>query len=136
MADQGFDKSFSEGAVFIGAGVEFKGTTTVPGSVSVDGKFEGTLKAKHLIVGQSGRCVSGQISVETAEIRGAVADHLMVESKLTLRGTGSVSGSVSYSKIMVEEGGELSGTIEKISSDAGKAKAEGNVLQLQRSGED
>ena len=135
MADPAFDKS-SEGAVFIGAGVEFKGTMTVPGSVSVDGKFEGTLKAKNLIVGQSGR-VSGQISVETAEIRGAVDDHLVVETKLALRGTGSVSGSVSYSNIMVEEGGELSGTIEKISSsDAGKAKAEGNVLQLQRSGED
>jgi cytoskeletal protein CcmA (bactofilin family) len=134
MADQAFDKN-TEGAVFIGAGVEFKGNMTVPGSVSVDGKFEGTLKAKNLIVGQSGR-VSGQISVETADIRGAVDDNLVVETKLALRGTGSVSGSVSYSNIVVEEGGELSGTIEKISSDAAKTRSDGKVLQLQRSGED
>ena len=30
------------------------------------------------------------------------------------RSSRSISGSVSYSKIMVEEGGELAGTIEKI----------------------
>lgn len=104
----------SEGTIFIGAGVQFKGDMTVPGCASVDGKFEGTLKAKSLIVGQTGN-VSGQISVETAEVRGAVGDHLIVQSKLVVRSTGSISGSVSYSKIMVEEGGELAGTIEKIS---------------------
>ena len=31
-----------------------KGDMTVPGCASVDGKFEGVLKAKSLIVGQSG----------------------------------------------------------------------------------
>lgn len=103
----------SEGTIFIGAGVQFN-DMTVPGCASVDGKFEGTLKAKSLIVGQTGN-VSGQISVETAEVRGAVGDHLIVQSKLVVRSTGSISGSVSYSKIMVEEGGELAGTIEKIS---------------------
>jgi cytoskeletal protein CcmA (bactofilin family) len=103
----------SEGAVSIGAGVQFKGDMTVPGCATIDGKFEGTLKAKSLIVGQTGH-VSGEISVETAEVRGALVDHLTVHSKLVVRATGSVSGSVSYSKIMVEEGGELEGTIEKI----------------------
>jgi cytoskeletal protein CcmA (bactofilin family) len=111
----------SEGTIFIGAGVEFKGDMTVPGCASVDGKFEGVLKAKSLIVGQSGN-VSGQISVETAEVRGVVGDHLTVQSKLIVRSTGSISGAVSYSKIMVEEGGELAGTIEKIAQSAADAK--------------
>jgi len=111
----------SEGTIFIGAGVEFKGDMTVPGCASVDGKFEGVLKAKSLIVGQSGN-VSGQISVETAEVRGTVGDHLTVQSKLIVRSTGSISGAVSYSKIMVEEGGELAGTIEKIAQSAADAK--------------
>lgn len=120
----------SEGTIFIGTGVEFKGDMTVPGCASVDGKFEGTLKAKSLIVGQSGD-VSGQISVETAEVRGTVGDNLTVQSKLVVRATGSISGSVSYSKIMVEEGGELAGKIEKIPQAAGEAK----VVSLQRAGE-
>jgi cytoskeletal protein CcmA (bactofilin family) len=124
----------AEGAIFIGAGVEFNGDMTVPGIASVDGKFTGTLKAKSLIVGQTGH-VSGQISVETAEVRGTVGDHLVVESKLTLRSSGSISGTISYSKIMVEEGGELAGTIEMIPQSKSGAVAEQNVVQLQRSAE-
>jgi cytoskeletal protein CcmA (bactofilin family) len=120
----------SEGTIFIGTGVEFKGDMVVPGCASVDGKFEGTLKAKSLIVGQTGN-VSGQISVETAEVRGTVGDNLTVQSKLVVRSTGSISGSVSYSKIMVEEGGELAGKIEKIPQTHSDAK----VVPLQQPAE-
>jgi len=93
----------------------------------VDGKFEGVLKAKSLVVGQTGN-VSGQISVETAEVRGVVGDNLTVQSKLVVRSSGSISGAVSYSKIMVEEGGELAGTIEKIAP----AEAEQKIVSIQR----
>jgi cytoskeletal protein CcmA (bactofilin family) len=136
VVDRAMEKD-ADGTIFIGAGVEFKGEMTVPGSASVDGKFEGVLKAKNLIVGQTGH-VSGQISAETAEIRGAVGDHLTVQSKLILRSSGSISGTISYAKIMVEEGGELAGTIEVISSPLPRtepASAEPKVLQFQQSGE-
>jgi cytoskeletal protein CcmA (bactofilin family) len=130
MVDQAVEKG-SEGTIFIGAGVEFKGEMTAPGCATVDGKFEGVLKAKDLVVGQSGR-VFGQTSVETAEIRGTVDDHLVVQSKLVLRSTGSISGSVSYTKIMVEEGGELAGKIEKMTS-GNAAGVSPNVLKIQKS---
>jgi cytoskeletal protein CcmA (bactofilin family) len=133
----------SDGAIFIGAGVQFKGDMVVPGCASVDGKFEGVLHAKSLIVGQSGH-VSGQISVETAEIRGTVGDNLTVQERLVVRSSGSISGAVSYSKIMVEEGGELVGTIDKIVK-TGSARTvapapvaqemDQKVVSLQRSGE-
>jgi cytoskeletal protein CcmA (bactofilin family) len=133
--DKTTDKG-SEGALFIGAGVELKGDVEVPGSASVDGKFEGTLKAKTLIVGQTGH-VSGQISVETAEIRGMVEDHLTVKNRLVLRSSGSIAGTISYSKIMVEEGGSISGSIEMMarSGAAAPAETEAKVLQLHQSAE-
>jgi cytoskeletal protein CcmA (bactofilin family) len=112
MSDKISNRS-NAGNILIGEGVEFKGEVSVPGCASIDGKFEGVLKAQELIVGASGH-VSGQISVDTAEIRGVVADELTVQTTVTLRATGSISGSVKYSKIMVEEGGTLTGTIEKI----------------------
>jgi cytoskeletal protein CcmA (bactofilin family) len=136
MADKMMEPN-TAGMIFIGAGVAFKGDVTVPGCASIDGTFEGVLKAKALVVGPSGH-VSGQISVETAEIRGAVGDHLMVQSNLILRSTGSISGAISYATIMVEEGGELAGTIEKIARNkAEKADPESdpNVYQLQRNAE-
>jgi cytoskeletal protein CcmA (bactofilin family) len=140
MIDKTTDQN-SEGTIFIGAGVQFKGDMTVPGCASVDGKFEGTLKAKSLIVGQTGH-VSGQISVETAEVRGSVGDHLTVQSKLVVRSSGVISGAVSYSKIMVEEGGELVGTIDKIAKTGAPAAqatalqgSEPKVVSIQRGGE-
>ena len=116
------------------AGVTLRGDVDVPGAASVDGKFEGTLKAKTLIVGQTGH-VSGQISAETAEIRGMVDDQLVVRNKLVLRASGSISGAISYSKIMVEEGGSISGSIEvmerpRTAAQPAAPEPEARVLQL------
>ncbi len=129
MIDTKGDKT-TEGTLFVGAGVTLRGDVEVPGAASVDGKFEGTLKAKTLIVGQTGHA-SGQISAETAEIRGMVDDQLVVRNKLVLRASGSISGAISYSKIMVEEGGSISGTIEVMErSKTVQAEPEARVLQL------
>jgi cytoskeletal protein CcmA (bactofilin family) len=128
MSEKLGDKG-SEGALFIGVGVALKGDVEVPGAASVDGRFEGTLRAKTLIVGQSGH-VSGQIDVETAEIRGMVEEHLTVKSRLVLRSSGSLSGTISYSKIMVEEGGTISGTIEMMERGAVTAEPEAKVVQF------
>jgi len=48
-----------------------------------------------------------------------------------LRSTGRISGSVSYTKIMVEEGGELAGKIEKMTS-GNAAEVSPNVLKIQK----
>jgi len=132
MVDNKGDKS-SEGTLFVGAGVTLRGDVEVPGAASVDGKFEGTLKAKTLIVGHTGH-VSGQIAADTAEIRGMVDDTLVVKSRLVLRASGSISGQISYSKIMVEEGGSISGTIEVMERSKTAASPapseEARVLQL------
>jgi len=133
MAEKSMEKA-AEGTIFIGAGVEFKGDMTVPGCASVDGKFEGVLKAQSLIVGQTGH-VTGQISVDTAEIRGAVGDHLTVQSRLVVRASGSISGNISYSKIMVEEGGVLAGSIEVIARATASGDTDANVVMLQRGNE-
>jgi len=133
MSDKLGDKS-SEGSLFIGTGVTLKGDVDVPGAASVDGKFEGTLKAKTLIVGQTGH-VSGQISVETAEIRGMVEDHLTVRNRLVLRSSGSLSGTIAYSKIMVEEGGSITGTVEIMEKSASVQEPEAKVVQFHQSAE-
>jgi len=133
MSDKLGDKS-SEGSLFIGTGVTLKGDVDVPGAASVDGKFEGTLKAKTLIVGQTGH-VSGQISVETAEIGGMVEDHLTVRNRLVLRSSGSLSGTIAYSKIMVEEGGSITGTVEIMEKSASVQEPEAKVVQFHQSAE-
>jgi cytoskeletal protein CcmA (bactofilin family) len=129
MAEKMDDQSL-EGSILIGADVEFKGELNVPNRASVNGKFEGVLKAKELFVGKAGQ-VSGEISVDNADIWGTVENTLTVQTKLTLRSSGSISGSVSYSNIMVEEGGVVMGKIDKLAPKT--ATGEANVVQLQAS---
>lgn len=124
------DEQSLEGSIVIGADVSFKGELIVPNRASINGKFEGELKAKELFVGKAGQ-VSGDISVENADVWGTVENTLTVQTKLTLRSSGSISGSVSYSNIMVEEGGVVMGKIDKIAPKA--ASADANVVQLQHS---
>jgi cytoskeletal protein CcmA (bactofilin family) len=59
-----------------------------------------------------------------------VDDHLTVKSRLVLRASGSLSGTISYSKIMVEEGGTISGTIEMMARGAVEAEPEAKVVQF------
>ena len=127
-----FAEQPTEGNIFLGVGVQFKGELNVPGCAFVEGTFEGALNAKALIVGKTGR-VSGQISVETAEIHGWVGDHLKVHSNLLLRPTGCISGAIRYSKMVVEEGGEISGTLERMAqTETADADLGSTVYQLQR----
>jgi cytoskeletal protein CcmA (bactofilin family) len=122
----------ADGTLVIGAGVHFKGEVTVPGRATVNGKFEGELKASELVVGQSG-CASGQIVVDTAEILGKVEDSLTARSKLIVRASGTVSGSITYSKIMVEEGGVLAGSLDRIVPNAAeKDVPDTNVVPMQK----
>ena len=125
------DKNDADGAIVIGAGVSFKGEVTVPGRATVNGKFEGTLKAAELFVGQSGE-VHGQIGVETADIYGKVEENMVVQQKLTVRATGTVSGAVTYSKVMVEEGGGLAGTFNMLSGKSAEKDRDHKVISLQQ----
>lgn len=122
------DKDTGDGSVLIGTGVEFKGELSVPNRATVNGIFEGQLKARELVVGKTGK-VAGEIEVQDAEICGQVENTIAVGNKLTLRSTGSISGTVTYSNIMVEEGGLLAGQINKIDQD------EETVIRLQQSSE-
>ena len=74
MIDTKGDKT-TEGTLFVGAGVTLRGDVEVPGAASVDGKFEGTLKAKTLVELKPHARVNGEITTASLVIeRGAQFD--------------------------------------------------------------
>jgi cytoskeletal protein CcmA (bactofilin family) len=107
----------SDGAAVIGPGVQFKGNLTAPRRVSIHGTFEGELRASTLMVGETGR-VTGTIFVDEADVHGVVENALEVKRSLTVRSTGRLSGNISYSIISIQEGGIISGSLNKMSEDA------------------
>ena len=71
----------------------------------------------------------GAAEIDIAEIRGEFNGTLTVREKLVIFATGKVTGKIRYGKLVVEEGGQLSGDIEVGTSSAkGSAAASARVF--------
>ena len=60
----------------------------------------------------------GSAEIDIAEIHGVFEGNLTVRQKLVIFSSGKVSGRVRYGKIVIEEGGQLSGEIDSTTSAA------------------
>lgn len=83
-------------------------------TVIVEGRVEATVDGRVMQISETGT-FSGTVQIEMAEIRGRFDGDLTVRRRLTVCGTGKVSGKIRYGALVVEEGGELSGDIESLS---------------------
>lgn len=81
----------------------------------VEGRVEATMDSRVLRVAQNG-AFSGKVGIDIAEIRGRFDGELTARSQLIIHSTGRVNGTIRYGKILVEEGGELSGDIRSLTS--------------------
>ncbi len=78
----------------------------------VEGTVEANLKdAGFIEIAETG-LFKGSAEVDEAEIGGRFEGDLIVRKKLTIRATGKVEGAVRYARLVVEGGGEISGTVE------------------------
>lgn len=60
----------------------------------------------------------GKVSIDIAEIHGSFEGELTARSQLIIHSTGRVSGKIRYGKLVVDEGGEVSGDINTLSDNA------------------
>ena len=76
----------------------------------VEGTVEATMDSRVIQIAEQG-AFRGSADIDIAEIRGEFNGTLTVRDKLVIFGTGRVSGKIRYGKLVVEEGGQLSGEI-------------------------
>lgn len=79
-------------------------------SLLVEGTLEATLSARLLRVAEHGH-FKGAAEVEQAEVRGVFEGRLTARERLVVHATGRVSGQVRYGKLVIEEGGSVSGEL-------------------------
>src|SRR5687767_10757818 len=78
----------------IGAGMQIQGDIVTDGTVRVEGKIKGTIRAgKAVVLGKEAEVV-GDIFTQDAVIGGRVTGTLVAESRLELQSTCVVEGSV------------------------------------------
>ena len=107
------DSDFASGEHYsvVSAECYFQGTLNVQGSLRVDGTLEGAVdNARHVIVGSDGKIV-GDVTAKIVVCGGAIEGNVCAEM-LEVLGKASITGDIRAKKMIVEEGGRISGQCE------------------------
>lgn len=95
----------------VGPNIKLKGVEiTDCDTLVVEGSVEATMDSRVMQIAEQG-AFNGSAQIDIAEIHGAFDGDLTVRERLVIHPTGKVSGKVRYGKLVIEEGGQLSGDV-------------------------
>jgi cytoskeletal protein CcmA (bactofilin family) len=107
----------------VGPKIKLKGVEIADCDVLVvEGEVEATVNSKAMQIAQPGT-LKGHVAIDVAEIYGEFSGELTARAKLIVHSTGRVSGTIRYGKLIVAEGGVLSGDIQRLDSAAEQTPA-------------
>jgi cytoskeletal protein CcmA (bactofilin family) len=109
--------------LFIGVNIKLKGVEISDCDVLViEGQVEATVNSKVMQIDQPGT-LNGTALIDVAEVRGEFSGELTARTRLVVHGTGRVAGTIRYGKLIVEEGGEVSGDVKRHDADVSPQKS-------------
>lgn len=121
--------------LIVGPDVKLKGAEIQDcDTLVVEGRVEATMDSRVIQIAADG-AFSGKVGIDVAEIHGKFDGELTARSRLIIHATGRVSGKIRYGKILIEEGGELSGDVAAITSDSAKETFKPKNLHIAASNE-
>lgn len=100
----------------IGPGMNIVGDLSTDGTVRVEGRIEGTVRAgKSVLIGKTGEVV-GDVLTQDAVIGGRVRGTVVAESRLELQGTCDIEGQIRARSqhLKLEEGARFNGQIQML----------------------
>lgn len=108
-----------ESRLIVGPEVKLKGAEILDcDTLVVEGRVEATMDSRVLRIAEKG-AFKGTVGIDIAEIHGHFEGELTARKQLLIHATGRVSGKIRYGKILIEEGGELSGDVQSLSAKEG-----------------
>ena len=109
--------------LFVGVNIKLKGVEISNCDVLViEGQVDATINSKVMEISKPGT-LTGTAMIDVAEIHGEFSGELTARTKLVVHGTGRVTGTVRYGKLVVAEGGTLDGELKQIDA-ASPARSE------------
>ncbi|MDB5958307.1 polymer-forming cytoskeletal protein [Ramlibacter sp.] len=119
-----------ESKLTVGPNIKLKGVEiTDCDTLVVEGSVEATMDSRVIQISERG-AFKGSADIDVAEIRGVFEGNLTARQKLVIYSTGKVTGRVRYGKVVIEEGGQLSGEIEAGTSPARPTPVAGQRPEL------
>lgn len=96
----------------VGPNIKLKGVEiTDCDTLVVEGIVEATINSRAIQIAERGAFI-GHAEFDIAEIRGEFSGDLTVRQKLVVHASRRVSGKVRYGRLVIEEGGQLSGDVQ------------------------
>jgi cytoskeletal protein CcmA (bactofilin family) len=115
--------------LIVGPNIKLKGVEiTDCDTLVVEGRVEATMDSRVIQIAEKG-AFKGSAEIDIAEIHGEFDGELTVREKLVIYATGKVSGKIRYGKVVIAEGGQLSGDVQ-----VGTTAAAQNKLSVAKAG--
>ena len=97
--------------LIVGPNIKLKGVEIEDcDTLVVEGRIEATMVSRAIQIAERGS-FNGKVDVDVAEVRGAFQGELTARKKLVIHASGRVAGKIRYGKMLVQEGGEMSGDV-------------------------
>ena len=97
--------------LIVGPNIKLKGVEIDDcDTLVVEGRVEATMVSRAIQIAETG-AFNGKVDVDVAEIRGTFQGEMTARKKLVVHASGRVSGKIRYGKMLVQEGGEMTGDI-------------------------
>jgi len=102
----------SRSKLTVGPNIKLRGVEiTDCDTLVVEGSVEATIDSRVIQISEQGAFV-GNAEFDIAEIRGCFDGELTVRQKLVVYASGRVTGKVRYGRLVIEEGGQLTGDVQ------------------------
>jgi cytoskeletal protein CcmA (bactofilin family) len=114
VAPQPSPEEVAGSKLFVGVNIKLKGVEISNSDVLViEGQVDATINSKVMEISKPGT-LTGTAVIDVAEIHGEFSGELTARKKLVVHGTGRVTGNVRYGKLVVAEGGTVTGEVRQI----------------------
>jgi cytoskeletal protein CcmA (bactofilin family) len=96
----------------IGKSISIKGDVSGDEDTVIEGRVEGRIELKnhHLTVGPNGD-VKGEINAKQVTVVGKVNGNVTATERIELSDSGRVSGDLASPRLLIQEGGQLNGSV-------------------------
>lgn len=106
----GTQQNSEEMTIYMGTNMEMKGTLTFEGTGRIDGKVQGKIIAKGVIVIGEGALVSSELEGDTVVVGGNVEGKIVGRRKVQLLKTAVVNADIITPSFLIEEGCRFNGS--------------------------
>ncbi len=116
----GHTRKLSDVVSVVAPGMTILGDVKCDGTVRVEGKIEGSIKAtKSVVVGKGGR-ITGDIETQDVVVAGTVVGTVVGASRVELQETCKIEGDIRSRRVKLEEGGQIEGRLHMTAKAADK----------------